>query len=267
MIGVVCALLCEAKPLIGAFDLKPFKSASLFPVYTNGSLFLVVSGMGKVKSSAALTYLYSVTGERPFSAWLNLGVGGHPRGPIGWGCLAHQVIDKSSGQTFYPSITWKTKTPKATVYTVDQVENEFHFEGVYEMESAGFCSAAFHLTVAELIQCFKIVSDTPSIPPRKDPDFVEELVASQLESIQEIIRNLRGGQNELISRGQVADQLIPFTDRWSFTETQLYQLQRALQKLEALTGKACCCDLSFQQCKKAKDVLAELHQRVSQCFL
>jgi adenosylhomocysteine nucleosidase len=264
MLAIICALRCEAEPLIEHFKLKSLVQKIPFPIYGEGSLFLAISGVGKLHAAAAVSYLYALTGERPFSGWINVGVGGHPTQEVGKGLLANQVIDQGSLRSFYPSFTWRGVWESDRVYTVDSVEKKFLGTGIYEMEASGFCSSAFALANPECIQCYKVISDNLENPPRKDFDFVKGLIFKNLKQIEELVCAIRSLVLELGSWNALDTPCGPFLDKWRFTQTEFFQLQRLIQRWEALRPSEPILNGQLLQCTSAKEVLKLLDQRL--CF-
>jgi len=72
------------------------------------------------------------------------------------------------------------------------VQEEFSLPVVYEMEAAGFVATARRFSAADLVHCFKVISDRPGSPlamavegsPRLATVFVEELIATTLPDLQ-----------------------------------------------------------------------------------
>jgi hypothetical protein len=258
MIALVCALKCEAESLIQHFKLRAVSQRTLFPLYINPPLFLVISGIGKVRAASAVSYLYSFMGDPKMSAWLNVGIGGHPSKEIGKGFFANKVTDMASGQKFYPVFTWKENNSQ-TVFTADALQTKMPDEGIYEMEAFGFCNTAALLTTAEMIHCFKVVSDNSSQPPSKDPDFVHELIQKQIPAIEKTTHHLAELLGGLKKETSVSTSLAPFLEKWHFTESEFYQLRRLLERWEALLPD------HPPLMAGVKDVLTYLNQ--SLCFL
>ncbi|MCP5112760.1 MAG: hypothetical protein GY953_18190, partial [bacterium] len=139
MIQFVVALDCEAKPLASRYQLRRLDSA--FSIYQGDGIALVVSGVGKVAAAAATAYLYGRTGEPDGAVWFNVGIAGHRDRPVGDGVLASEIKDRGSNEV------WRLRpiaTPLATasVLTVDQAEERFDTDDVYDMEAAGFYATA-----------------------------------------------------------------------------------------------------------------------------
>src|SRR5690348_6346061 len=95
ILNIVVALHSEAKPLIEYYYLKKICSETLpFPVFSNKdrSIHLVVSGIGKIKTAAATTFLHCLTGNKSFSCFLNIGISGSSQYPIGALILAAKIV-------------------------------------------------------------------------------------------------------------------------------------------------------------------------------
>jgi len=67
MIHLICALKCEARPLIRYYHLKQLEGAETFPVYVDKtfSLSLIITGPGKTmpQPEQAIFTHYSIHGE------------------------------------------------------------------------------------------------------------------------------------------------------------------------------------------------------------
>ena len=94
----VIALRAEAAPLIDSFNMKIVENKSLFPIYANEETghALVISGMGSIKSAAAATFLKNHLKINDYSAWINLGIAGFFKDPIGDMYQANKVISNES---------------------------------------------------------------------------------------------------------------------------------------------------------------------------
>ena len=98
MTNLVVALQAEARPIIEALDLVQDRPAGMFPVYCNGGLSLVVSGIGRAYCAAAVMHLFHRTAQHVDQAWLNVGIAGHQQVPIGSALLASRVTGPASGR-------------------------------------------------------------------------------------------------------------------------------------------------------------------------
>ena len=118
----VIALRAEATPLIKAFNMKNVGNKSLFPIYTNEETghALVISGIGSVKSAAAATFLKNQLKIKDHSAWINFGIAGFFKGPIGDLYQAIKVVSKESGAAFFPGLRLTKLLPASILFTVSK---------------------------------------------------------------------------------------------------------------------------------------------------
>jgi hypothetical protein len=157
---LVVALMMEARPFISALSLKG-ESGHPFPVFRNGTTLLIVSGTGSVAAAAAVGYVCGAFRGQLHTA-INLGMGGaNPDfGPLHQWYRIHQVIDAGNERYFHPDIPDRHGFPEASLRTVPFVVKEpLHWEGLFDMEGAGFLAAAQKWFPADRIALLKWVSD------------------------------------------------------------------------------------------------------------
>ncbi len=239
MLFIVCALNCEALPLISHFRLKRISVPSPFPIYIAHSIYLIISGIGKVQTAAAMGYLQALTGHLAHTAWLNVGIAGHLSYPLGTGVLAHQIIDQANGKRYYPVFVIQRPVPTASIWTVDKPEKQYGNEqAVYEMEASAFWSIASRFTTAELIHCYKVISDNQidsacSLTQNK----VEQLIKGNLSHIDLLVRELQALSQSLLKLELPKEEIDRFLQHWHFTSTQQIQLKHLLQRWRACTSQ------------------------------
>lgn len=179
--GIVIALISEAKPLIDHFKLKACTSKFSFSLYRNDTIHLIVSGIGKVNAALAVSCLQNEMEGFP-AAWLNVGIAGHRSMAIDTGVIAHQVVDAGTTHTYYPTLLvpfGKTHT----LCTVDRPETSFPDDYVYEMEASGFMQAALKCSTSELVHCYKIISDNRHMSISFTAQEVRKTIENHLEII------------------------------------------------------------------------------------
>lgn len=269
MLFIVCALACEARSLISHFRLELIGNASPFPVYTSSSIGLIVTGVGKIQTASAVGYLQGLMGNRLHSAWLNVGIAGHASMPLGSGILAHQILDRSSGRSYYPTFVIDRPVKTASVWTVEQPETHYEGDGVYEMEAAAFWGAASRFTITELIHCYKIISDnSQSGAFYLTKGQVEELIQAHLISIETFIHSLQKLSHSLAVLDLSNEEVAPFLKQWHFTHTQQCQLKRLLQRWKLCTNQSSnlLWDAQLLAQPKAQQVLRHLDKRLQNLF-
>ena len=234
MLNFVVALPSEARPLIDHLGLRPIAGAAAFPHWGKDGVNLLVSGPGKVAAAAATAYLGGLLEARPPGIWLNIGIAGHRQLPLGTPLLAHQIIDRASGQTYYPVFTWPTDRPTGSVETVDTPESQYPENRAYDMEASGFFPTACRFASAELVHCLKIVSDNRQTPlDGIDKKKVEGLIKSHLDLVDATVDHLQPRRRELAALRSTPPLYRELVQRHHFSATQQHRLHRLLAALAA----------------------------------
>ncbi len=160
------ALLTEAKPFIGSLKLHKISDG----IYENDTLLLVVSGMGKVKTTAVLKAIFC---EYAFEKAINIGIAGCSEPEVALGtlfCTNRELDDVpfASLQSFEKPVTCKENI---TTMLVD-------------MEADTFLEIA-RLHVKDIF-VFKIVSDylSSTIPTK---EFVTNLMQKNIKKIVQYV--------------------------------------------------------------------------------
>ena len=245
----VIALSAEARPLLDRWKFTQLESAP-FPLYycEQHNYFLVVSGMGKVRSAAATSYLASKIIPLPVKGtlsaiWINFGTCGHHNYPLGQGLLVHKIIDISNGNNYYP-----LRLPYSASATIEchaTSQREYPLQGgsktnanIIDMESAGFFPTACLFSPNELVHLYKVVSDNADNLPTKPALMQERIIPLLMERIPElhiISDKLRAIANKEFDEGrkmahQIEKWQLDFTTACRWTTTQRIQLQALLRK-------------------------------------
>ena len=229
----VIALRAEAAPLIDAFNMKIVENKSLFPIYANEETghALVISGMGSIKSAAAATFLKNHLKINDYSAWINLGIAGFFKDPIGDMYQANKVVSKESGTAFFPGLRLSKLVPAAILFTVSKPENGYKEKALYDMEAAGFCEMAPSFSCNELTYVIKIVSDTPNASSSLiTKHLVRELIEKQLSKISAILSEIEILVEDEKKRLSIPNEVIEFEKRFKFTETNKYKFREIYRK-------------------------------------
>jgi adenosylhomocysteine nucleosidase len=273
MVRFVVALQSEASPLIDRFRLEPVSEAP-FRVYRGkdreiGEVWLILSGLGKASAAAATAYLHLLSGGRPGRAWLNVGVGGHCEASIGQAFVAHKVFDAASGLSWYPQLVIDSPRPTASLLTLESVEEEYASPWIYEMEAAGFVPTACRFSTAELVHCFKVISDTPdtTLSRRMPAAYVLGLIGDNLEGIVSFAGGLAALAREVEVLATDPSGYAEALERWPFPASERPRLRRLLRRLAALTPAELrdnlWADLNPASLARPIDVLRALEERLA----
>ena len=260
----VIALRAESTPLIDSFNMKIVENKSLFPIYANEETghALVISGMGSIKSAAAATFLKNHLKINDYSAWINLGIAGFFKDPIGDMYQANKVVSKESGTAFFPGLRLSKLVPAAILFTVSKPENGYTEKALYDMEAAGFCEMAPSFSCNELTYVIKIVSDTPNASSSLiTKHLVRELIEKQLSKISDILSEIEILVEEEKKRLSIPNEVIEFEKRFKFTETNKYKFREIYRKWKvAFPSKRL--DLSEFLNSQPKEIILRLEKEV-----
>ncbi|GIT49248.1 MAG: hypothetical protein Ct9H300mP14_11760 [Gammaproteobacteria bacterium] len=191
MTNLVVALQAEARPIIEALDLVQDRPGpGMFPVYCNGGLSLVVSGIGRAYCAAAVMHLFHRTAQRADQAWLNIGIAGHQQVPIGSVLLASRITERASGRCWYPPYVLDVGLLRSPLVTVDEPERCYPQCCAYDMEASSFYQIASRCSTGELVQSLKIISDNPGSNLDLTADQISQLLADQMSAIESAVGQL-----------------------------------------------------------------------------
>lgn len=192
MLIIHTALLCEARPLIDRYRLKKDFSFTKFDVFTKDDITLIVSGIGRLKTTVAVTYLLAKQSDLSQAKILNVGIAGATSRQFDFGqtFLVNQIIDTSTGRCYYPDVLINHDLPENTLATFDKIVEDQSVagdhQGLVDMEAAGFAAAALTFLGPHQITLAKIVSDHLDIE-HLSADGVTEIVAGELPRITRLI--------------------------------------------------------------------------------
>ena len=230
-LNVVVALRAEATPLIEHFGLRSVARGSSMPSYEDAGarVRLIISGVGKVASAAAVVDLWHRGGAQRSGAWLNVGTGGHARRVIGDTVVAHKITDAAADCSWYPQLVCQPPCDTAALLTLDRPISDYPVDEVVEMEAAGFYATAIRYAVRELIHSIKLISDNRSQPVEYvSSRQIDGLFRSQMETIEAFAATLLELSHAEHRRLGAPTGLDLCNQRWRFTATQQRQLRRLL---------------------------------------
>jgi len=182
MVGIVCAYLKEAKPLIEWFNLK--KRDDKFLIYENKKIKLIISNQGKINSAIATTYLLS---KFELDYILNIGIAGSNDKKIGEIFLINKI-----NENLFPDILISHPFKESSIICFDEVVIGGDYSLV-DMESEGFFRAAVKFLKTHQIFLIKIVSDN-LVCFRPTQEFINNLFLPHKEKIISFINSLKSSE-------------------------------------------------------------------------
>ena len=180
----VCALHCEAKPVIDYYRLKKSHEERAFDLYRGDDMLCIVTGIGKLASAAACAWVAARCDNEAALAWINLGVAGAAEHELGTLFLVNKIVDADNGQSYYPAPAVNTSLTASACLTLSLPSDEYRDDTLFDMEASGFIYSALRFSSAELTQSLKIVSDNRRQQTGKNRQQVSELVQANIESIE-----------------------------------------------------------------------------------
>ena len=264
-VNIIVAHGLEAKTLARALNLRANQTSSEFQEYTNANnLRLLVSGIGKEAVTAAVNYLGeqqdSDSGEK--RAWLNIGIAGHRDAPLGSAWLGNKITEQSSGASAYPP-QLIDGIQLGAVVTVDEPENLYPLDAVYEMEASAFYTAASKYSTAELVQVFKIISDNLE-NPISEIDFkkVPDLILGQTAQIVSLLEKLSVivEQHNLAQR--IPSEYHEICETFRLTVNQKLQIRRLCQRFKALAEEEALRDLLDSRIADSSQLIFRLSEYI-----
>ena len=191
-VRLVVALPAEAKPLRQHFALQRDQRAEL-PLYRHGNILLAVCGVGSAAAARAVHWLASHELKQTTQAlWINVGIAGHPSRSVGEAVLASEIEDRASGRRWLTSPPAQPPCALDRLLSLQQPDPAYRWQGLQEMEAAGFYAAARDHAPAAAVQCLKVVSDNLRQPSRRiNGSLVNDLIGGRLEILEHLIGQLQ----------------------------------------------------------------------------
>ncbi len=191
MILFVVALKDEAKPLVEFFKLQHQPAIKEFKVYQRDELVLIISGVGKIKSAVATTYI--INKFQDIQAVINFGICGCGDLHINTGeiLLANKIVDETTGKNYFSDISFKHTFREFPIHTFDKPVMGAAIRPIgVDMEASGFFEGCLKFVPASKIFSVKIVSDHLD-KNEIDPLFVVELIRKHVKEIESFVSSFR----------------------------------------------------------------------------
>lgn len=267
-LNLVVALPCEARIFLDKYHLQRLDNP--FPLFTNAAqdVHLIISGVGKVKSAMATTYLHAFTGFSPNTSYLNIGIAGSDQLAVGKIFLINKIVDNATKKSFYPFPILNQIIPSIALLTVDQSLDHYPPQQLIDMEAAGFYQAVSQFLTQEHAQILKIVSDNPQqtmqmISPQKVTAWMEQqwpFIAQVIDYQQQKIMLKATWKNVAHS------EFSAFLQRWHFTVYQQHQLRELLRRWQVMIPNESALSWCYSTAN-SKMVLKKMDEKLQAEFL
>jgi adenosylhomocysteine nucleosidase len=221
----VSALHCEAKPVIDFYRLKKSHDDNAFDLYRGDNMACIISGSGKVASSAACAWIAARYQDEASIAWINLGTAGAAQHDLGRLFSLHQIIDADDGHRYYPAPAIKGELEGSACMTLSKPSEDYREDCLFDMEASGFMYASLRFSSAELIKSFKIVSDNRRESTGKNRQAVSDLVHRHINLIDQQASALTALNAEMAGLSPGLEHWQQLTTMAHFSQTQKSRLR------------------------------------------
>jgi len=225
--------MAEARPIIQHFNLQHKNLLPNVQIWQNEQFAITVTGVGKVRA-AAVTGIVCSTLTESVEAMVNIGIAGATidakKGDL---FVINKISDAHSGNTYYPDMAMQTGLQETGLKTYDHPVQKEHlngtaYNGLIDMEGAGFFEAAGMYLSTSRISCLKIVSDflEGQLLDKKE---IEEFIRSNTQAIEFYLNKYRRILNDdcnIAFSREESELFNAITGRLNLTTTQQRQLKK-----------------------------------------
>lgn len=231
MLVWVVALHCEAKPIIDHYGLKKSTSHHAFDVYLKENMHCIISGIGKTAAAAATAWIAGLNRHQGSIAWINLGTAGSSAHNLGAALSINKISDDVSDRNYYPVPVIDSGLEPAHCHTLGQPSTDYHPHQIFDMEASAFFDVATRFSSAELVQCLKIISDTPSQQTGYDKARTSELIHQHIVVLADFAQSLEDLSNQVGGLEIGESDWEKILSCAHFTQTQQSRLGKSLRYL------------------------------------
>ena len=221
----VCAMHCEAKPVIDFYRLKKSHENNAFDIYQGEEMTCVVSGIGKLASAAATAWIAARNSHASSLAWINLGTAGAASDELGSIFALDQVIDADTGQRYYPAPGAESVLKGHSCLTLSEPSENYQADTLFDMEASGFFHSALHFSSAELTQGIKVISDNRDQKTGKNRARTSALIEQHMTVIDQQATGLLALNRELGTLSIPNESWQQLTSLAHFSQTQKNRLR------------------------------------------
>nr|MBX2881168.1 hypothetical protein [Granulosicoccus sp.] len=159
-----------------------------------------------------------------------------------------RVVDDTTQQSWHPQLTAVDLTETASVVTVSSPSTNYQADTAFDMEAAGFLTAATRYSTLEFIQCLKIVSDNSRNPLETlDKGKVTQLISDQVPNIVQVIEGLLNLHQTIPDNSVIMQLIADCKKTMKISATQESTLLRLLQRFEVIEHRLPTCQELNQQ--------------------
>lgn len=181
----MCALHCEAKPLIDAYRLHKLNQYQGFDLYHHEDTCCIVSGVGALKMAAATAWAAALhRGQQPL-CWVNLGIAGHQTLDVGSAVVTNRISTTDQVRDYHLSTDLAQGWITTSLISYPQQQESYHPESMADMEAYAFVDIASRFSDIKWCQSIKIISDNAVSPAHRNKQAISRMIAEHLSEIRD----------------------------------------------------------------------------------
>lgn len=198
-LNIVCALHCEAKSVIDKLRLKK-ENQNPFDTYIGSwrvddlpiRVTVLVTGIGAMSMAAGVAWLAAQQNEmHAGSVWLNVGSAGHGQLKLGEPFIVSMSQGLLSSRNYYPPQVARRPARLSPCMSLNAPSSDYPEVGGIDMEASAFFDIACRFAQAELVQSFKVVSDTPDQSIENlSANIISGIIQPHVEAVLEFSKRL-----------------------------------------------------------------------------
>ncbi|CDF58416.1 Spore photoproduct(EC:) [Thermobrachium celere] len=232
MLYISTALYIEAQEFIKKLNLKRDNSITKFEVFKNEDVLLIITGVGKVKSAVAVSYLLSKYDIKENDLFINIGVCGCRDRNVQFGeiFICNKILDNDTKYTYYPDMLLAHPFKEASIETFSRKVAEEEVEAeLVDMESSALYQAASLFFQPHQIIFLKIVSDYLN-PDIIDNKHIINIIERNADSIISWLNTLGRGltTNKEILTKYEEDLINMVAENLKMSTTMKFELKQLL---------------------------------------
>jgi len=214
---IVCAFKQEASLIKKRLSLKKIDD-NKFEIFSNSKYILIISGIGKIKSSIATTYIFA---KFQIDYAVNFGFAGGVS-DISELFLINKIFDISTDSYFFPDILLDLDMRESSLSSFDRVVTKSDIDSLktelVDMEASAFFEASSKFLALNSIAVLKIVSDNFS-SDFLSKDFIDSLLEKNIDRVLYFLESFSFQTKSFLSV-EVLKKLDTIYSNLHFTTTQ-----------------------------------------------
>jgi len=201
---IVFALFIEAKVFIHRLNLKQAND-SYFKIFSNDDYIVIISGVGKINSCLATSYLINKISDEIISI-TNYGICGSFTQRVGSSFLINKITDFDNGYDVYLDVLLSHNLFENSLISVSSPvlnkDDRLLNGSLFDMEGFGFFQGALKFLPRHKISIIKTISDNAN---SISSDMVIDIISKEFDKIMIFIDSYEINQEEILSSKDKSD--------------------------------------------------------------